>query len=468
MATIRKEIMLTLQPFSSTAVGVTDYKATLDTTEYSNATYYFEVFNQNGGSNAVNIALRRDGTTTNDAVINQTIAASSSVRVAFTPPAGATVYIPFLTSTALPIQGIKIVIIQTTAGTSFANTETQYDLGGLNTVTNTTATDITAPMYFKYDPANYNGTITAYFEASLKSSGASTTMYAQLYYSTSLSGPWSASSSVFRTGTTTQLVRVSTTLLSNYYYKVMIFSTSTMNIGTLYSAKLIIQQSGTVTKTHATYLVSRAATGFVNLQGNTWNPSDWSGTSDLYYHTVDAISTGSTGNYYIQHPSTGNITGSLVSNPAYQVSSPAFTMPSSTFIMYGYWNVSSSTFFSSRLYVKAVVTSTTPLTTPFFNYLDVYPDYAFGYIDVGWNYVTNADTYILDRSDVPDFSTFTQLYSGSGNYYTDDDATLVVGNTYYYRIKAVGLGYPNSNYDIIGVPYEIIFDPYTNFLTFMR
>jgi hypothetical protein len=57
-----------------------------------------------------------------------------------------------------------------------------------------------------------------------------------------------------------------------------------------------------------------------------------------------------------------------------------------------------------------------------------------GSFEVGWTAVTGATSYVLERSTSSTFSTTTQVYADSAQFYTQ---TGLASGTYYYRVKAV-------------------------------
>jgi lysophospholipase L1-like esterase len=64
-------------------------------------------------------------------------------------------------------------------------------------------------------------------------------------------------------------------------------------------------------------------------------------------------------------------------------------------------------------------------------------------LTITWTFSTNAVTYLLERSTSVDFSlNLTTVYSGTGN--TVNDTGLVSNTTYYYRVKALAIGYIDS------------------------
>lgn len=66
-------------------------------------------------------------------------------------------------------------------------------------------------------------------------------------------------------------------------------------------------------------------------------------------------------------------------------------------------------------------------------------------IDLTWDIVSNADTYVLERATNSGFSTgLTEIYNGAGTSY--DDTGRTASTHYYYRLTAQGAGYEDSEY----------------------
>ena len=67
-------------------------------------------------------------------------------------------------------------------------------------------------------------------------------------------------------------------------------------------------------------------------------------------------------------------------------------------------------------------------------------------INLSWNTVPNATTYIVDRATNSGFTTgvTTGIYSGSGTSYNDTGRSA--STQYFYRIRATAAGYVDSNY----------------------
>jgi len=68
------------------------------------------------------------------------------------------------------IQAARLKIVQTSS-TKITDTQSQVELGDNQTITATSATELTYPKYYYYDSAKFSGTKSAYMEASLQGEG---------------------------------------------------------------------------------------------------------------------------------------------------------------------------------------------------------------------------------------------------------------------------------------------------------
>jgi len=137
-----------------------------------------------------------------------------------------------------------IVVDTTTAG--WTKGEEQIEIGDYETTTATSATVLSYQPIYPYNASVRDGTVAVYFEATVRSSSSSGTTYVQLYDSTGSS----VVTTVSNAGTTLTRVRSSSiTLTDAHNYVVRKYSSSSSYTAYVYDAKLIIQQSGTITKT---------------------------------------------------------------------------------------------------------------------------------------------------------------------------------------------------------------------------
>lgn len=61
-----------------------------------------------------------------------------------------------------------------------------------------------------------------------------------------------------------------------------------------------------------------------------------------------------------------------------------------------------------------------------------------------WDDMADADNYILEMDTNSDFSTATEIYSGTTSNHTETE--LDNGTTYYFRVKQQRTGYPDSDW----------------------
>ncbi len=223
----------------------------LDTAQYNGTvTYYFEV-EATSTTNDRTISLVRKGTSTADAtkVVTGGLGMALYRSTAFTPPTGKTEYFvaDLIDSTELTIKSARIIVIQNFTG--LGTTETQIEIGNASNTTTTTDTALTNPKYWQYTGANWNGTITVYFESTFKTGTSKSAATMTLQTSTDILAPsWSnvASSAVTTTNTVPDRVRSGaiTLVAGNWYRAVMKAGNSKSGI-TVYNAKVIIDQVGT-------------------------------------------------------------------------------------------------------------------------------------------------------------------------------------------------------------------------------
>lgn len=250
MAQIRQEINVLDHIHSSGGTAGTDERIQIDTSQYNGTvTYYFEIVAKNSGSASYTYKLYNGSSTFGSITVpngtaNYTLFRSSS----FTPTSGADTYQALYgneASSTLSVKSARVVIIQN--ATTITNTETQIEIGNASSTTTTTDTALTNPKYWQYTGANWDGTITAYFESTFLSGTSKSAATMTLQESSSITAPsWSnvASSAVTTTSTTATRVRSGAITLTagNWYRAVMKAGNSKSGI-TVYNAKIIIDQA---------------------------------------------------------------------------------------------------------------------------------------------------------------------------------------------------------------------------------
>jgi hypothetical protein len=143
------------------------------------------------------------------------------------------------------------IIVVDNITTGWTASESQVDMGGYNKTMSTVASNLQSQPIYRYNSSVWSPSPTIYFEAALKTSsnttgGASAELYCvnSSSYITTVSLAASSSST-----TETRERSYSITLTSGDLYEVKVDSTVTGYTAYIYDAKLIIDQSGTLTKT---------------------------------------------------------------------------------------------------------------------------------------------------------------------------------------------------------------------------
>lgn len=249
MAKIRQEINILDGLVAGAASSNVDSneRILLDTTKYNGTvTYYFEVEAILSSSSIVpTVSLRRsDGTS--EASIGSWSTSYTLKRTSFTPPAGKTEYFIRTTSTTSVITAklARIIVIQ--EADTLTNTETQIEVG--RTVTTTLTAGLGLDKIFTYNSANWDGTITAYFEATFSTATSKSAGTVKLQVDDGSFGGWAdvSNASVTTTSTTPVRVRASNafTFTAGRHYQAVLVAGNSKSGSTNYNAKIIIDQIG--------------------------------------------------------------------------------------------------------------------------------------------------------------------------------------------------------------------------------
>jgi len=351
MAKIRQEInIIDATVTASASTTTTDVAIVqLDTTQYSGTvTYYFEIVgNDTSGSGTSTARLRRKGTSTDDATVtfNNTGSPARARSASFTPPSGQTEYVLALSAPSLTncqVVAARILVFQN--ATTLTNTETQVEIGNKETAkSNTTDAALNNPKYFKYNSAQWDGTITAYAEVTyLRSSSMDTTTIKLQKDGGSDNFTFSDDTTIVSAGTATSAtrVRVSFTPTTGRNYRIVGVSSSNMSTYDIYSAKIIIDQ----------VLTGSGGSGSGasrNVQGGTGTSQalaeEFTGVTDAYAVTFQLKKVGTPSDNVVvdivsslggSSLATANIAGSSLStsftNTTFSFSSPATGLSSGT------------------------------------------------------------------------------------------------------------------------------------------
>jgi len=217
---IRQEINMLCHILSATSGNdaTSNEIVQLDDDYYPDGTFYFEVVGYTSSSLAVDIKLRRKGTSTDDATCSIP-AGTTAPRVfrsaSFTPQTTETeyvVYIPNTSGATKYVVSARIVIVQ--KAPSIAMTESQYEIGNYETgKTNTTVAPLTYPKYFRQSYSDRGSAGWVYGEAVYKSSGGAVTITLQV--DDGAFGGWTDVMRIVNAGTATSATRVRSWLMIN-------------------------------------------------------------------------------------------------------------------------------------------------------------------------------------------------------------------------------------------------------------
>jgi hypothetical protein len=302
VAKIRHEINLIDSLITATADATSSEIVLLDTTQYSGTvTYYFEVVAKKGGAGENHyVSLIRVGTTTLDGTIatGNFSTVYSRQRVAFTPPAGQTQYkasIEWITSGTFSLKSARIIILQDTSTNPLTATETQIEIGAQQTGNvNTTLAPLTNPKYWYYDSTKWDGTCTFYAECTNFQTGSGV-ITIKLQEDNGSFGSWTDKVTIVNAATPASVTRTrsaSFTPTSGRNYRIAGFVVSSMDTWEIYNAKVIVQQTDAtaITKLEPQYLLANAATTTTGLNDfdTYFDPAEWSGVTNTYYHEQNA------------------------------------------------------------------------------------------------------------------------------------------------------------------------------------
>lgn len=293
MAVLRHEINLIGANLTTTG-DPANGMVTLTPDNYSGSlAWYFEII----GLVATGTATVRihDSSCNVMATISLTETTATLKREAFsTAPTSAGKYHLSIsgTFTGLSLQISRIIILQTISGALTA-TEQQYELAQYTSCSSGTFINIGRPRYFTYNSANFDGTLTAYFESMFRSSDASSLVEVRLVVDDGNWANWTEVVTLTSSegSTTFDMYRSTAISLTNgRHYKVMFRRVGSAGSNFVVNAKIVIVQTSetAITKFEEQYFIRGiSATG---LQGKniTWNSSEWTGSSVTFKFTHDA------------------------------------------------------------------------------------------------------------------------------------------------------------------------------------
>lgn len=300
------------------------------------AVYFEAVLKSSNGSNAYARLTNTSGTLVTSSEVTTTstttqVVRSGDISANLTDNTSYIVGIRSASGVTTTLYAARLVVIQTGGITK---TETQIPLcGQLVATTSTAIIDHTFTYRFFYDASKYDGTVSIFFEAGCRSTGAGIAATAYLYDTSS-----NQITSVSVTGTNGARTRSGAiTLTDGTTYIARIRSANALFNAQIGSCKIIIQQTGfTKTETHyplRTAQLTASATSDTSLDGLiTWTASEWFvATNTIYYEATLLISGANTAYLDLNDGSSDIITLSTTSTTKTRVrSNSAVTLANAT------------------------------------------------------------------------------------------------------------------------------------------
>lgn len=267
--------------------------AYIDPDKYTGATFYFEVTLKTSAGTAYAALYKTDGTVVSGSEVSTTSTSYTRLRSgAITLTAGT--YIERIkngSTNTTTCHDARIIVVQESGAISA--TETQVKLQTRNGSTTSSSYGVIENIdhqRFLYTSGNYDGTVQIFFEANFKTSAG--TGYVALWDETA--GAIVSGSEISTTSTSANRVRSSAISLTNgrNYYPVI--KNNGTNTTTIYDARVIVQQTGVITKTecymHLNSAMNRNAdeSSFTQVAGHRlyYDPAEWSVDTKNFYHEM--------------------------------------------------------------------------------------------------------------------------------------------------------------------------------------
>jgi hypothetical protein len=273
----------------------------IDTAQFNGATYYFEgVFKTSAATGYMSL-YTVGGSQVSGSEVTTTSTSYVRVRSGSISPTTGDHMDRFKndgTNTTTK-NNARVIVVQNAA--SITNTETQIELLNYTpgfTTTSGSYVDVSgsATGRFLYTSANWDGTVNIYYEATFSTNAA--TAFSQLATD---AGSAVSGSEVTTTSTTAVRVRSGAITLTNATAYKPQFKNDGTNTTTIYAGQVIVQQSGSPTKTEAYLQVRQGneetnSTSYVdNSHMLYFDPANWSVVSKDFYHEGNIYHTATTG-----------------------------------------------------------------------------------------------------------------------------------------------------------------------------
>lgn len=329
MATIRHEINIQGESYTSSPAD----RISFNSDSYNGSlTYFFEaacsVSNGTG-----TITLQNNAGTVTYATLTFTETSTTIKRAACStnPATGTLKTVLSKTGTTCTVSQSKLIVVQTTTGGITAS-ESQIEMGrGTAGTTSTSLVLSTYPRYWRYDSSKWDGTVACYLEATL---GITTggTATAQLQVDDGSFANWADVTNGVVTATAYGLVRAGSafTPINGRHYRLAYKTDNASYTAYCYNAKIVVVQTGTITKLEEQYLVDEVGqwqTG-QKTRGFKWVASDWSADNVVFHYAHSANSSASAQAKLVDiDNSNADISGATATGAYCKIAAAGFTMP---------------------------------------------------------------------------------------------------------------------------------------------
>lgn len=298
MPKIRHEINMSGQAYSNTSNAQCLEMVYVDPTKYNGTlTWYLEAVGNVASGNTGTISLCDSSWnviqsltfTETDVTIKRVLISS--------PPSAASLL--RLKSDLMAYHGeVRIVIIQDTGEDPLTNSETQIDIGGyFSTKSNGDQANAAIPKYWTYNSGSWDGTVSIYFEAVVKTPSSAHNGYFALQQDDGNFANWtlvgqsrlsvkSADYARFRSSAITSFTD------GRHYRFVAASGTYGLNTSAILAKIIIVQSSETeITKLEENYHLNTFGDGGIVGDAKKrvlWVPGDWYGTGNTFKYSQDA------------------------------------------------------------------------------------------------------------------------------------------------------------------------------------
>lgn len=372
MANLRLEINLMNYSIGGPTAGTGYERTYFDPTQYgtSTLTCYLEIV---VASNISGNVTMTDGGSNNFSVPVSVTSGEVFLSQAISTPPAATYYMITPANVTLYLARLTIHVNTGASTTSFGSLEHQIEIGYNDSTASTTLPTGSAPSnftfepkYWYYDGTAWDGTITAYFEATFDGPTSKSAATIQLQVSDGTGNGFTGWTNVTNGAVTTASVSTTRvrsatafTLTSGRWYRLAGMSPSSKSVTNLFSSKIIIRQSGTVTKCQPQYLMlhSLGQSPVNNLMGvlAAWNPADWSNVTNTYTFQAEVAGTSGASTSVINLVTADNFTTlATVSTPTWAGKSAISSMPA-VYNLDNVYSVANGDISATRILVNVVL-----------------------------------------------------------------------------------------------------------------